>query len=276
MTKPFDTLYADLEKALKLGDRKHRGPERYLRGIELIRQKIGKVRTQDARYIQNGAREVEYFREVWPAFYGKLFLYIRLYGLELRRETSCRDAWSDVITAEEDEVDAFFQQNWEFWQDYRSGAAAITEQFTRAYSTGRILDPLALVLDPEGATLASFRAATCLATFSYAEWLAEERGLLGAGTVSAANLGYSFGRSDSDLAEWLSGLQAVEAIYYNGEPADLSRLQKWSRLAVGREVPNIYDRVRLLRNRKKERLAFTKKTGIALERRWNQAEGKYE
>ena len=276
MTKPFDTMYADLEKALKLGDRKHRGPEKYLHGIELIRQKIGKLRAQGARYIQNGAREVEYFRNVWPAFYGKLFYYIRLYGLELRRGLMPADAWVDVVGAAEVQVQSFFRHNREFWQYYQSGSPAINEQFTRAYSAGRIFEPLAMVVDPEGATLASYRAACCLAMYTYGEWLRDELAALSSGPVSAADQGYAFGGSDADLAEWLFGLQAVGGILYNGQPADISRLQKWARLAVGREVANIYDRGRVLRNRKKERFVFTKKMASALERKWNEAEGKFD
>jgi len=276
MTKQFDTLHKDLEKALKLGDRKLRGPERYLQGIELIRQKIGKVRTLGARYIQNGAREVEYFREVWPAFYGKLFLYIRLYGLELRRGLMRSEEWAEAIGEGEVQVQTFFRYNRAFWQYYRSGSPAINEQFTRAYSTGRIFEPLAMVVDPEGATLASYRAACCLAMHSYGEWLRDERVLLSAGSACAADHGYSFGGTDADLAEWLFGLQAVGGILYDGQPADISRIQKWARLAVGRDVANIYDRGRVLRNRKKERFAFTKKTASALERKWNQADGKYD
>jgi hypothetical protein len=184
--------------------------------------------------------------------------------------------WPAVIGQEEDRVGAFFHANRDFWQYYRSGAPVINEQFTRAYSRGRIFDPLALVIDPEGATLASYRAAWCLATEGVREWLREERASVAVGMVSAADQGYSWGPSDADLAEWLFGLQAVGAVRYQGEPADISRLQKWAKLALGREVANIYDRGRVLRNRKKERLAFTKKTANALERKWDQAEGKFD
>jgi hypothetical protein len=133
-----------------------------------------------------------------------------------------------------------------------------------------------MVVDTEGATLASYRAACCLEMHGYGEWLREERSLISAGMAAVGDRGYSFGGSDADLAEWLFGLQAVEAILYKGQPADISRLQKWSRMAVGREVANIYDRGRVLRNRKKEPLAFTKKTAGALQKKWDQAEGKFD
>src|SRR5262249_4127348 len=150
------------------------------------------------------------------------------------------------------------------------------ERFTRAYSQSRIFEPMAAMLDRECGTLASCHAAWCLAMAEFGEWLKDERALLSVGTASAADQGYSFGGTDADLAVWLFGLQAVGAILYNGEPADISRLQKWARLAVGREVGSIYDRGRALRNRKKERLAFTKKIAAALQRKWDRADGKFD
>jgi len=265
----------ELEEALKADDLQYKGSEKYLQGIGMIRQRIGKVRTLGAKYIQTGAKEIEYFRNVWPAFYSKLFLYIRLYGVELRRDFIAADAWQGVMKGEERIVQTFFDRNREFWQYYRSGAPSINEQFTRAYSVSRIFEPLSIVMDQDGATLASYRAARCLELYAYGEWLRDELASSW-GSASAADLGYSFGSTDADLAEWLFGLQAVGGILYKGQAADISRLQKWARLAVGKEVANIYDRGRVLRNRKKERLAFTKKIASALEKKWDQAEGKYE
>src|SRR5271155_1593662 len=101
MIKPFDALYADLEKALKLADRSHQGPEKYLRGIELIRERIGKLHAQGAKFIREGDREIQYFRHVWPAFYSRLLLHIRLYDVELNRATMPADDWPAAIGREE-------------------------------------------------------------------------------------------------------------------------------------------------------------------------------
>src|ERR1700722_4072310 len=251
MTKPFDTLYSDLQKALQGGDQQDRGPDRYLQGIRVIRECVGKLRSLGVKFMKDEAKEIEFFRNIWPAFYSKLFLYIRLYCMELRRGTMPADGWPVLIGEEEGKGSAFFRNNKEFWQYYRSRAWVIDEQFTRAYSQGRILEPLAMVIDPDGTTLASYRAACCLATYDYCEWLGEERAELSVGTVSAADLGYSWGATDADLAEWLFLNQAVGAIKYQGQAADISRLQKWARLEVGRGFANIYAGARGLRDASK-------------------------
>ncbi|HEV9036263.1 MAG TPA: RteC domain-containing protein [Puia sp.] len=277
MMKPFDALYADLEKSLKLAGGSQPGPDVYLRGIGTIREKIAKLRAQGARVIQNvGAKEREFFRDVWPPFHAKWLLYIRLYEMELGRRSMPADAWPTVIAMEEKRVEGFFRRNRAFWLYYRSGGPAIVEQFSRAYSQGRIFHPLAMIMDPEWVTLASWRAAWCLAMQSYGEWLREERAVMSVGAVSAADLGYSWAASDANLAEWLFALQAVGAVHYMGQPADIGRLQKWARVALGREVANIYDRGRVLRKRKKDQLAFITRTTVALQRKWNQAKGDIE
>jgi len=276
MVKPFDKLYDDLDQGFKKIGEQYRGTERYLRGIQLVRHSIGKMHGLAVKFVREGEREIEYFQNVWPGFYGKLLLYIRLHGAESQKVMVPADDWAAVIGEEEQKVRVFFCRHRDFWQYYRSGPLALGEQFTRAYSRDRIFEPLALVIDAQGATLASYRAATCLAMEGYGEWLREERADLAVGRAGAADLGYSWGATDADLAEWLFGLQAVGALQYKGQAADISRLQKWARMAVGRKVANIYDRGRVLRNRKKERLAFTQKIAAALGKKWDEAEGRFE
>lgn len=271
MRKPFDTLYTALEKSLDTLGRERAGMDRYHRGIVMIRERISDMRTTGRKFVRGRETEIAYFREVWPIFYGQLFHYILLYRFELNRQTRPGDAWLGLIGQEEFRVSRFFRANGEFWSYYRSGAAVQDEQFTRAYSQARVFDPLALVIDGE-ATLASYTAARCLAMEAYGKWLSQERERLTGPKFAATD--YTWGPADTDFVEWLFGLSAVGAIRYKGQPADISRLVKWARWALGKEVINIHDRFKVLRNRKKERMAFTKRTTAALEKRMDQAEGK--
>src|SRR6185437_5093505 len=161
MTKPFDSLYAELEKALKQNARIRRGPERYLHGIAQIRERIGKVRAHGMKVMRNEAAEIGYFRDVWPAFHAKYLLNIWLYDLELQRGAAPADDWPAILREQENRIVTFFQNNGKFWRYYQAGG--LDEQFTRAYTRERIFEPLAMVMDREGATLASYRAAWCMA-----------------------------------------------------------------------------------------------------------------
>jgi hypothetical protein len=95
MIKPFDSLFADLEKTLKRVE-KEQDPEKYQHGIEVIREKIERMRALGRKFLQSSPKEITYFRDVWPAFHARLFLYIRLYALELRREAVPADNWAAV------------------------------------------------------------------------------------------------------------------------------------------------------------------------------------
>lgn len=266
----------ELEKSLSGLDRQAAGPDRYGKGIGMIVEKIRVVRGLAGRHMGTRAAEVEYFRHIWPAFYGKLLLYIRQYQFELARLSMPRRAMGRLIRREERRAADFLRDNRAFWMYCRAGSSTLDEQFTRTYSHSRVFDPLALVIDQEGATLSSYRAAWCLAMEGYAAWLAEERERLLMPASQGPGSDYTWNASDADFVEWLNGLFAVEAIRYKGQPADLNRLTKWARWAVGKEVINIYHRFNVLRNRKKERTPFTKRTGSVLELRMDQADGKFE
>ena len=273
MKKPFDALYAGLQKSLGALEREADGIDRYSRGISVIRDSIREVRALGRKSISARVAEVAFFREVWPAFYGQLFLYVQLHQLELVRRSLPADAVPDLLAREEGRVTAFFGSNREFWAYYRGGAGILDEQFTRAYSQARLFDVLAPVIDQEGATLASYRAAWCLAMEGYGARLASERERLSGPSGPIGD--YSWGAADTDFVEWLFGLQAVGAIRYKGQPADISRVIKWGRWALGKEVVNTHDRFKIIRNRKKQRMTFTKRTEAALEVRMDEKDGKY-
>jgi len=272
MKKPFDALYAGLEAALQGLGPDLAAVDRYSRGLSLIRDKIGEVQVLGRKSITGPDTEVAYFRDVWPIFFGRMFYYLRLYQFELQRLSHGPEGMLELLHREERKVERFARAHREFWMYYRSGSGALDEQFTREYSRARVYDPLALVIDPSGATLASYRGAWCLAMEGYQAFLWRERERLLQPPAPAEAGDYTWGSNDTDFVEWLNGIQAVGAVLYKGEPADISRLQKWGVWAVNRQVVNIYDRFKVIRNRKRQRLAFTKKTEEALEKKMDTAE----
>jgi hypothetical protein len=271
MQKPFDSLYAGMENALRQLGQDLDPLDRNTRALVLVGERIREMTAAAPGVVTSAALEVSYFRDVWPAFYGALFLYAHLHQFEQVSFSSVAEFRTRRVQHELARVSAFFHRNREFWMYYRSGSQVLDEQFTRAYSRQRVLEPLSLVIDPQGATLASYRAARCRAMEGYGGWLAEERDRLsGPGSVGD----YTWAAADADFVEWLFGLQAVGAIRYKGQPVDINQLTKWGKWALNEEVANIHDRFKVLRNRKKERMVFTRRTAGALEMRMDRAEGK--
>lgn len=267
MKTQFETLFVNLEKSLDSLDQNLAGLDRYARGIELIKEKVLEIRALGTRFIKGRDTEVEFFRTVWPAFWGKLLLYWQLYQFEKQRWTTPPEGMEEFISLELRQVAAFFQSNQEFWMRYRRRLPALDEEFTRASSQSLTLDPVSLLMDGKAATMGSYMAAQCEAMESYKVFLYRERERLLQPDAPEDAGDYTWGGSDTDFVECLNLLQAVGAIFYKGKRADLGHLQKWARWAINKYVANIYDRFNILRNRKRERMAFTKRATVALEKK---------
>jgi hypothetical protein len=262
-------MLTGLDKALEGLSPELSPMDRWMQAITLVRERILEVQAQAKKWITGRETEIAYFREVWPVFHSRLGLYIKVYQFELWRLTVPEEGWADLIRQEEGKVAGFFQVNGEFWMYYRGQSPVLNEQFTRTYSRSMAFDPLSLVIDPEGATLASYRAGECGAMEGYKRFLIREKNrLLGPSTIEDAEE-YTWGAQDVDFVEWLNGMQAVGAVRYKGQPADLSRLEKWAAWALNKRVSNIYDRTMVIRGRKRERLKFTKRTEESLEKKWD-------
>lgn len=273
-TKVFQPMLAGL--ATDTAKAEMAGPDGYNKAIFTVRERIIELQALATKRVRGRETEIYYFREVWPVFFAKLFYYTKVYGFEMERRALSADAGAGLFRREEMEAARYFRGNREFWLYYKAGSPVIDGQFTREYSRGCVYDYLSLVADSSGATLASYRAAWGLAYESYMIFLKREWERLDDPAGLDELDDYSWDSSDTDFVEWMYGLQAVGAIRYKGELADISRLQKWAKLALRKEVVNIYDRFKVIRNRKKEKMAFTKRTGNALERRMDEAEGKFE
>jgi RteC protein len=275
--EPYDGLYAELEGSLKGMDGSLQRAEEYLRGIGLVRGSIEKLRALGAKHMRKEADEIGFFRNVWPVFYAKLFLYIWLYRIGMRRELVTADEWLAVISAEESRAESFFRRNLDFWWYYRSGATVIDEQFTRAYSHHRIFDPLAMIIDQDLATLASCRAARGLA---FEEYLVLLKGDLRIpaelSTESHFPLPeFEFDGTDAEGQEWLMELFASKVIRKKGgEHLNLSELNRWFKYNFGHEFGKLFDKLNILRNRKIDPLRFLHKRMRAAEKWMDEKNGR--
>lgn len=251
--------------------------EGYGVAIMATRERIEEARVLASKVLKSRQGEVVYFREVWPRIFGSLFFYQRAHAFYMERLALSRDGLAAMIRREELEAARYFRVHREFWVYYSGGSAVIDGQFTREYSRGCVYDPLCGVIDPDGATLASYRAAWGVAYERYIHFLSTEK--LKA-THSANELGdiagYAWQGSDADAVEWLYSLHAGNVILHNGEPADIMQLSRWFRGNFRKEIVNIYDRFKAVRNRKKDRAPFMRRLLGGLEKRMDEAEGRFE
>jgi hypothetical protein len=225
MQKPFDALYAKLETSLNSLDRGLAPVDRYAQGIALIRAAILEMQAAGRKYLAGRGPEVVYFRQVWPLFYGKLFLYIRVHRFELVHFSLAVDNLDALIAREDRRVAAFFRANREFWMYFKSGLVGLDEQFTREWSRARIFDPLAAVIDPESATVGSYRAAWCLAYEGYATFLRREEQRISAPGARDSGQRYEWKESKTAAVELIKSQAEAGSIHINGKPATAAQLK---------------------------------------------------
>ena len=278
MKQEFEELYKSLESTLQEIAKESPGSYGMKRSIDSIKKVILVITHPSKLKFKTKEEEIEFFRIVWPKFYGKLFLYIKLYKFEIGRNNLPSEFHSQQIKNEGREVAQFFRPHAIFAFNYQSGSPSIDFLFTRKHNMNDNFEDLSLVLDAKKCTYYSYIAACCLANWEYRAFLDQElpKTRFPDNDYVISEGDYTWELSDADFVEWLYGLHELKAIKYKGQSADISRLQKWSKWALGKEVVNIYDRFKVLRSRKKERIPFTKRTGELLERRMDQADGKYE
>lgn len=272
--KVFQPLLKAVAEDRVRADRTALVVETYAGAIVTTRERIRQMQRLAPKVLKSREGEIVYFREIWPRVFGHLFYYHAAHEFLAKRALVPEDGVVELARREGREARRFLRKNWEFWLNYLSRASVIDDQFVRAYSRNCIHDPLSMVVDPAGATLASIRAAWGLA---YTDFLALlDRGLRKtvreAGEEDLDDFGWAC--TDADAVEWLYSLHAGSVILHKGEPADIAHLGRWFKLNFRKEIVNIYDRFKAVRNRKKDRAPFMRRLLGGLEKRMDQAEGR--
>lgn len=273
--KTFQPLLKAVAEDRRWADRTAFVVETYAGAIITARGRVKQMQTLASKALKSREGEIIYFREIWPTVYGNLFYYHAAHNFLSKRAMVPAEKVPALVRSEGRAARGFLQKNWEFWLNYRSRAQVIDDQFMRTYSQGCIHDPLSLVVDTESATLASYKAAWGLAFTDLLTLLNQGLGRMAALSDEAEDLAdFGWACTDADAVEWLYGLHAGSVILHKGEPADIAHLGRWFKLNFRKEIVNIYDRFKAVRNRKKDRAPFMRRLLGALEKRMDRAEGK--
>jgi len=273
--KMFQPLLKAVGEDRRWADRTAFVVETYAVAIIMARDRVKQMQALAPKVLKSREGEVIYFREIWPAVYGQLFYFHVAHDFLSKLALVPVESVPALARNEGRIARSFLQKNWEFWLNYRSRTAVIDDQFVRTYSQNCIHDPLSMVLDTDGATLASYRAAWGLAFTDFLALLKKGLGGMAALPDEAKDLeDFGWAGTDADAVEWLYSLHSGGVVLHKGEPADIAHLGRWFKLNFRKEIVNIYDRFKAVRNRKKDRAPFMRKLLEALEKRMDQAEGK--
>jgi hypothetical protein len=216
----FEALYCRLEATLEEFD-SATGTESGRREVELVLAAITELRSGMAPALEDRDSEIAFFYTIWPRFYGKLFYYQLADAFDSDRSVEAAETLPALIRREDRRAVRFFREHREFWRFYKQGSALIAPQFTRAYSHACFQDPLSQVLDPEGATVASHRAAWGLAFEQYRQYLAKVVSI----STTLSSHQFEWKETKSAAVELLKAQAEKQSIYINGRPATAAQLR---------------------------------------------------
>jgi hypothetical protein len=199
----------------------------YSQELEIVRFAIVRLRSAVPERFADEAAERAFFAAIWPKFYGKFFFFLLVQRLAFVRGVLPVEVWPVMMRREAVRVTKFFRRHREFWRYYKAGTEQVLREFTRAYSQACVFDPLSLVLDPHGATLASYRAAWGLAYEEYLDYLRE----MGEQSVGRGRLRYEWKETRSAAVELIKAQAESKSVYVNGQPATAGQLRAvWEEL----------------------------------------------
>ena len=229
MRKEFLALYNEMETTINEILSEYAGIAGYAKVLENTWERIVRLKPLSRKMLNTRDGEIDYFRNVWPAFYGRHFFFLKVHNFEISRAVpGCVET---LIGEEEQGIAHFFKINYEFVKYYLSGSQTIDNDFTRAQSLKKTFEELALVIDPDHATVASYRAAWCIAYSEYKEFLHRELERLKNPHLVTKKRKYKWAAGKTAAVEWIQAIVEAKAIEIDGKPATASVLRRdWEEL----------------------------------------------
>lgn len=220
-----DTLEAMLdrmEKELNKLAQSRAGKVGYREEIKVIRAAIGELNGAIEKVVDAPDTEVVIFRDHWPKCYSQLFYYQLLQAFEAERRGLPKELIAVLISREESLVADYFRQHREFWLGYLGGSGSLDHTFKRAYNRNNWADQLSLVIDPDRATIASYKVAVCLAYERYLVFLEAAKG---EPKTKGWHGRFEWKETKTAAVQLIKAQAEAGSIYINGVPATATQLQ---------------------------------------------------
>ena len=192
----------------------------YFNHIDLVRRTIQTLQPPHVPDFDNREYEAIYHRSIWPLFYGKLFFYLLVQRFCFQRHVESARPIKELVDREDQRINRFFSRYRDFWADYLYGVNCFSEQFTQSYSR-YLAEPLSMILDAAGGTVAGYRVAWGLAYEEFRGWL---RGIEESLSTPSGNI-YEWRETKSAAAELIKSQVEARSVFINGKPATAAQLR---------------------------------------------------
>lgn len=233
------------------------------KGIALVEKCILKLQKQiTGKSFATQSDEIYFFKHVKPQIFSKLIYYARLFNLECKRPRGNNNAQIKYLQNQIDKLQAFFNDNLEFYNYYRRGAMSLDEQyFVRGNRDLRLpLESFHFLIDNQFSTCQDGTVATIMAYDMLIVYLRKEVDDLNNNLEPTKSTPMEkpsklfWTGSKTDLIELLYALHASK--YINGGTVDIKELASHFEYFYNVDLGNYYHTFIDIRSRKTSRTRF--------------------
>lgn len=236
------------------------------KGIAIVEKCIRKLQKQvTGKTFATQSDEIYFFKHVKPQIISKLIYYARLFSIESKRPRGNNYAQIKYLQNQIDKLQAFFNDNLEFYNYYRRGAMSMDEQyFVRGNRDLRMpLESFHFLIDDQFSTCQDGTVATIMAYDMLIVYLRKEVDDLNnnmeptKNTIMEKPSKLFWTGSKTDLIELLYALHASESI--NGGTVDIKEMASHFEHFYNVDLGNYYHTFIEIRSRKTSKTRFMDK-----------------
>ncbi|AYN67536.1 tetracycline regulation of excision, RteC [Euzebyella marina] len=244
------------------------------KGIVLVEKSIRQLQKEIAgKPFATPEDEIYFFKHIKPQIFSKLIYYVKLFNLESKRPRGNDAAQIKYLQNQIDKLQAFFNDNLEFYNYYRRGAMSLDEQyFIRGNRDLRLpLESFHFLIDDQFSTCHDGTVSTIMAYDMLIVYLKKEIDDLNINLETQKSIAMEkpsklfWTGSKTDLIELIYALHASQSI--NGGTVDIKEMASHFEHFYNIDLGNYYHTFIEIRSRKTTRTRFLEKLIDALQHR---------
>lgn len=244
------------------------------KGIVLVEKSIRQLQKEiTGKPFATPEDEIYFFKHIKPQIFSKLIYYVKLFNLESKRPRGNDAAQIKYLQNQIDKLQAFFNDNLEFYNYYRRGAMSLDEQyFIRGNRDLRLpLESFHFLIDDQFSTCHDGTVSTIMAYDMLIVYLKKEIDDLNINLETQKSIAMEkpsklfWTGSKTDLIELIYALHASQSI--NGGTVDIKEMASHFEHFYNIDLGNYYHTFIEIRSRKTTRTRFLEKLIDALQHR---------
>ncbi|MAU70559.1 RteC domain-containing protein [Cytophaga sp. FL35] len=244
------------------------------KGIVLVEKSIRQLQKEiTGKPFATPEDEIYFFKHIKPQIFSKLIYYVKLFNIESKRPRGNDAAQIKYLQNQIDKLQAFFNDNLEFYNYYRRGAMSLDEQyFIRGNRDLRLpLESFHFLIDDQFSTCHDGTVSTIMAYDMLIVYLKKEIDDLNINLETQKSIAMEkpsklfWTGSKTDLIELIYALHASQSI--NGGTVDIKEMASHFEHFYNIDLGNYYHTFIEIRSRKTTRTRFLEKLIDALQHR---------